>query len=72
LDAYARTVAHDLKNPVASLTGIAEILAENYLTIPAEKLGGKVAVEGEGRPGQGSTFSFTLPLDRGSDVATQP
>jgi len=26
-----------------------------------EKLGGEVGVESEGRPGQGSTFSFTLP-----------
>ncbi|GIK39459.1 MAG: hypothetical protein BroJett011_32920 [Chloroflexota bacterium] len=27
-----------------------------------EKLGGQVGVESEGKPGQGSTFSFTLPL----------
>ena len=27
-----------------------------------EKLGGRVEVESDGVPGQGSTFSFTLPL----------
>jgi signal transduction histidine kinase len=27
-----------------------------------EKLGGQAGVESEGKPGQGSIFSFTLPL----------
>ncbi|HXV98807.1 MAG TPA: PAS domain S-box protein [Anaerolineae bacterium] len=39
LDAFARTVAHDLKNPLGALTTIAEILLEDYSLMPAEKLG---------------------------------
>jgi PAS domain S-box-containing protein len=38
LDAFARTVAHDLRNPLGSLTGIAEVLHEDYTRIPSEKL----------------------------------
>lgn len=30
LDAYAHTVAHDLKNPLSAMTGIAEVLAVDY------------------------------------------
>ncbi len=30
LDAFAHTVAHDLKNPLSALTGMAEILAEDF------------------------------------------
>lgn len=30
LDAFAHTVAHDLKNPLTALTGVAEILASDY------------------------------------------
>ncbi|MDX1521827.1 MAG: GAF domain-containing sensor histidine kinase, partial [Anaerolineae bacterium] len=30
LDAFAHTVAHDLKNPLSALTGIAEVLAAEY------------------------------------------
>ncbi len=39
LDAFARTVAHDLKNPLGVLTTIAEILLEDYRHMPPEKLG---------------------------------
>lgn len=38
LDAYARTVAHDLRNPLATLTTMAEVLAEDYTRMPAEQL----------------------------------
>jgi PAS domain S-box-containing protein len=38
LDAFARTVAHDLKNPLGILTNIAEILLEDYLHMPPHKL----------------------------------
>lgn len=31
LDAFAHTVAHDLKNPLTALTGVAEILAADYI-----------------------------------------
>jgi PAS domain S-box-containing protein len=39
LAAFARTVAHDLKNPLGALTGIAEILLEDYSHMPPEQLG---------------------------------
>lgn len=38
LDAYARTVAHDLRNPLAILTTTAEVLAEDYTRMSAEQL----------------------------------
>ena len=34
LDAYAHTVAHDLKNPLSALTGIAEVLVNDYKDDP--------------------------------------
>jgi PAS domain S-box-containing protein len=34
LDAFAHTVAHDLKNPVSSITGYAEVLGERRSTLP--------------------------------------
>lgn len=36
LDAFAHTVAHDLKNPLGVLVGFAELLEEDYASIPAE------------------------------------
>jgi PAS domain S-box-containing protein len=35
LDAFAHTVAHDLKNPVTSMLGYADVLRRNYATLPA-------------------------------------
>ena len=37
LDAYAHTVAHDLKSPMASLVGFADLLEQRYEKMPAEK-----------------------------------
>ena len=34
LDAFAHTVAHDLKNPVSSVVGYADVLRQNYGTLP--------------------------------------
>ncbi len=34
LDAFAHTVAHDLKNPVGVVIGFAEMLNDNYTTMP--------------------------------------
>ena len=34
LDAFAHTVAHDLKNPVSSVVGYADVLRRNYGTLP--------------------------------------
>ncbi len=36
LDAFAHTVAHDLKNPVSSVVGYADVLKRNYATLPEE------------------------------------
>jgi signal transduction histidine kinase len=38
LDAYAHTVAHDLKGPLACMTGFAQALEENHAELPAEEL----------------------------------
>jgi len=38
LDAYAHTVAHDLKSPLAYIVGFAELLEGNYGTIPDDEL----------------------------------
>jgi len=38
LDAFAHTVAHDLKGPLGNMVGFAYVLAENYGTLPEEDL----------------------------------
>jgi len=38
LDAFAHTVAHDLKGPLGNMVGFAYVLAENYSTLPEEDL----------------------------------
>lgn len=38
LDAFAHTVAHDLKNPVNLIVGFADVLQTDYATLPAEEL----------------------------------
>jgi len=38
LDAFAHTVAHDLKNSVSSLVGYADVLRKNYSILPADVL----------------------------------
>ncbi len=37
LDAYAHTVAHDLKGPLALVVGLAEVLGEECATMPGEE-----------------------------------
>lgn len=39
LDAFSRTVAHDLKNPLSALVSLAEILRKEHATMPHETLG---------------------------------
>jgi signal transduction histidine kinase len=39
LDAFAHTVAHDLKGPLSSIVGFAEVLEESHATLPGEALG---------------------------------
>jgi PAS domain S-box-containing protein len=36
LDAFAHTVAHDLKSPVSSVVGYADVLRRNYATLPED------------------------------------
>ena len=38
LDAFAHTVAHDLKNPLALIAGYAEVLELNFTTMPQERV----------------------------------
>ena len=38
LDAFAHTVAHDLKGPLGHIVGFAEVLATDYATLPEEAL----------------------------------
>lgn len=38
LDAFAHTVAHDLKNPLGGLIGYADLVADNYHNIPQEMI----------------------------------
>jgi signal transduction histidine kinase len=38
VDAFAHTVAHDLKSPLFTLASFAEVLAEDYATLPEEEI----------------------------------
>jgi signal transduction histidine kinase len=38
LDAFAHTVAHDLKGPLSSVVGFAEVLEDGYAALPGETL----------------------------------
>jgi PAS domain S-box-containing protein len=38
LDAFAHTVAHDLKSPLNPIIGFAEVLVKDYATLPADQL----------------------------------
>jgi PAS domain S-box-containing protein len=38
LDAFAHTVAHDLKNPLNLMVGFAQVLQEEYTRLPSEEL----------------------------------
>ncbi len=44
LDAFAHTVAHDLKTPLTALVGFSDLLQRRYTQIPSEKLGDMLAV----------------------------
>ncbi|MDY7076746.1 MAG: GAF domain-containing protein [Chloroflexota bacterium] len=44
LDAFAHTVAHDLKGPLNTLLGFARLLPETWHTIPAEKVQGYLQI----------------------------
>ncbi len=44
LDAFAHTVAHDLKNPLAALIGISQLLEKRHTTLAPEKLQQRLGV----------------------------
>jgi len=44
LDAFAHTVAHDLKTPLTALVGFSDLLQRRYTQIPPEKLGDTLAI----------------------------
>ncbi|MDY7076445.1 MAG: hybrid sensor histidine kinase/response regulator [Chloroflexota bacterium] len=50
LDAYDHTVAHDLKGPLTTIIGLADVLKEIYTTMPDEELQGSLyAIAQNGR-----------------------
>jgi PAS domain S-box-containing protein len=74
LDAFAHTVAHDLKNPLSILVGFVNLLEDGFSTLTEDEL--KVALEGI----QQSTFKMIDIIDtllllasvREADVETRP
>jgi len=44
LDAFAHTVAHDLKTPLTAVVGFSDLLQKRYSQMPAEKLGNTLAI----------------------------
>lgn len=74
LDAYAHTVAHDLKNPVAAILGFAEHLAESLDTLPeSERRESLEAIARSAQKMQAIIDALLLLGEtRRSDVATLP
>jgi PAS domain S-box-containing protein len=74
LDAFAHTVAHDLKNPLSILVGFVNLLEDGFATLTEDEL--KIALDGI----QQSTFKMIDIIDtllllasvRGADVETRP
>jgi signal transduction histidine kinase len=44
LDAFAHTVAHDLKTPLTAVVGFSDLLQKRYTQMPLEKLGDTLAI----------------------------
>ena len=44
LDAFAHTVAHDLKTPLTAVVGFSDLLLRRYMQMPIEKLGDTLTV----------------------------
>jgi signal transduction histidine kinase len=47
LDAFAHTVAHDLKTPLTTLVGFGDLLEENFTTMPKDQLRQSLQMIGE-------------------------
>jgi signal transduction histidine kinase len=75
LDAFAHTVAHDLKNPLNSVVGYAEVLAEKYNSLPADVTRRFLEIIAENGHKMGTIITELLLLSsvRGvDDVETHP
>jgi signal transduction histidine kinase len=74
LDAYAHTVAHDLKNPVSAILGFAEHLEQDFDAIPEEER--RESLEGIARSAQKMQAIIDALLligeTRRPDVASEP
>ncbi|HQE91950.1 MAG TPA: response regulator [Anaerolineae bacterium] len=44
LDAFAHTVAHDLKTPITALVGFSDLLQRQYMQMPLDKLGSTLGI----------------------------
>ena len=75
LDAFARTVAHDLKNPLTRIIGFAELLKEEYETFTGEEMRqwlGIIRRDGHRMRGIVDELLFLSSVRQAGDVAVQP
>jgi PAS domain S-box-containing protein len=74
LDAFAHTVAHDLKNPLGVMMGYAELLAEDYGTLPTDMVQqALVAINRSGQKASGIIESLLMLASvRQQDVQAEP
>jgi signal transduction histidine kinase/DNA-binding response OmpR family regulator len=69
LDAFAHTVAHDLKNPLTSLIGFSDLLESRFAKMPAERLQSDLGAISRSAQKMGNIISELLLLSsvRGVD-----
>jgi signal transduction histidine kinase len=74
LDAFAHTVAHDLKSPVCLITGYVEFLEQHSATMPEEELFGYLRMIAESGYGMSNIIDELLLLAgvRKMEVETMP
>jgi PAS domain S-box-containing protein len=75
LDAFAHTVAHDLKNPLSRIVGFAELLKDDYDTFTDEEIRqrlGTIARNGHRMRGIVDELLFLSSVRKAEDVAVQP
>jgi signal transduction histidine kinase len=74
LDAFAYTVAHDLKNPLANIIGFAEVLTKHCATMPVEEVQTHLSTVGRiGRKMNGTIEQLLLLARmRHEEVERQP
>jgi PAS domain S-box-containing protein len=75
LDAFAHTVAHDLKNPLTRIIGFAELLKEEYETFTGEEMRqwlGIIGRNGHRMRGIVDELLFLSSVRQAEEVAVQP